>query len=185
MNHFWRTKTLKKCQWTYSVQLVCNPCLFQPHNSGQLQAELNACEASTILLKKETITLNSEFREAGRCTQTDPLSVYFSKLCHNICLCLHLKYITYPSISVGVRSREQGMENNDCFIQIPNEHALRKERAKSMAHSACKMIWLSIRRVHRFMRHGISRYSALMVTIAPRNCGKNHHWTIHLLPPMH
>lgn len=37
--------------------------------------------------------------------------------------CIHFQ-ITHPSVSVGVRPREQRMENDDCFVQIPNEHAL-------------------------------------------------------------
>lgn len=61
---------------------------------------------------------------------------------------------THPSISVGVRTRKQGMENDDGFIQVPDENPLqrmrvcgggesggrhkekqREKEAKSMVHS--------------------------------------------------
>lgn len=34
---------------------------------------------------------------------------------------------TYPSISVSIGPCKQGMENDDCLIQIPNEYSLKKE----------------------------------------------------------
>lgn len=38
--------------------------------------------------------------------------------------------VTHPSISVGVRPREQGMENDDRFIQVPDEHSLESRSAR-------------------------------------------------------
>lgn len=38
--------------------------------------------------------------------------------------------VTHPSISVGVRPREQGMENDDRFIQVPDEHPLESRSAR-------------------------------------------------------
>lgn len=35
---------------------------------------------------------------------------------------------THPSISVGVRTRKQGMENDDGFIQVPDENPLQRMR---------------------------------------------------------
>lgn len=35
--------------------------------------------------------------------------------------------VTHPSISVGIRTRKQGMENDDCFIQVPDENSLEME----------------------------------------------------------
>lgn len=160
------------CNW-----LVIRPCIRHITQTAAGQAE---CLRGLfeLIKKKETITRSQSSSELNRKPkQSLYVTVCFVKLCS--------RCITHPSESVGVRSSEQGMENDDCFIQIPNEHALRKERAKSMAHSACKMIWLSIGRVHRFMCPGICRRSPLMVTKAPRNCGKSHHQTIHLLPLMH
>lgn len=34
--------------------------------------------------------------------------------------------VTHPSVSVGIRTRKQGMENDDCFIQVPDEYSLER-----------------------------------------------------------
>lgn len=35
--------------------------------------------------------------------------------------------VTHPSISVGIRTRKQGMENDDRFVQVPDENSLEME----------------------------------------------------------
>lgn len=34
---------------------------------------------------------------------------------------------THPPISVGIGPSEQGMENNDCLVQVPDEHPLERK----------------------------------------------------------
>jgi hypothetical protein len=34
---------------------------------------------------------------------------------------------TYPPVSVGVGPRKQGVENNDCLIQVPDEYSLQRK----------------------------------------------------------
>lgn len=49
---------------------------------------------------------------------------------------------THPPVSVGVGAREQGMENNDRLIQVPDEHSL-KGRTESV-HLRSAWEWLSV-----------------------------------------
>lgn len=34
---------------------------------------------------------------------------------------------THPPISVGIGPSEQGMENDDCLVQVPDEHPLQRD----------------------------------------------------------
>lgn len=34
---------------------------------------------------------------------------------------------THPPVSVGVGPSEQGVENDDCLVQVPDEHPLQRK----------------------------------------------------------
>lgn len=40
---------------------------------------------------------------------------------------------TYPPISVGIGPSEQGMENNDCLVQVPDEYPLERKHQISVS----------------------------------------------------
>ena len=40
---------------------------------------------------------------------------------------------THPPISVGIGPSEQGMENNDCLVQVPDEHPLQRKHQISVS----------------------------------------------------
>lgn len=64
---------------------------------------------------------------------SSPLIFSISMFCWQRALLLSQSDVTHPSISVGIRTRKQGMENDDCFIQVPDENSLEsrgEERSK-------------------------------------------------------
>lgn len=40
---------------------------------------------------------------------------------------------THPPISVGIGPSEQGMENDDCLVQVPDEHPLQRKHQISVS----------------------------------------------------